>query len=61
MLKSYLILAYATMPVHSGMGRAPTSYEAIRIKVVNRKPMNHTEGTLVLHGGEEVRSYCSNS
>lgn len=33
----------------------PTSYEMMRMKAVNRKPMSRPEGTLALQGGEEVR------
>jgi putative transposase len=32
----------------------PTSYEVMRMKVVNHEPVNHPEGTLTLQGGEEV-------
>jgi putative transposase len=32
----------------------PTSYEVMKIKAVNHKPMIHLEGTLTLQGGEEV-------
>ncbi len=33
---------------------APTSYEAMRMKAVNHKPMNRPEGTPALKGGEGV-------
>jgi transposase len=33
----------------------PTSYEMMKMKAVNHKPMIYPEGTLVLQGGEEVR------
>jgi putative transposase len=32
----------------------PTSYEVMRMKAVNRKPMIRPKGTLALQGGEEV-------
>ncbi|MFP3228194.1 MAG: hypothetical protein RXQ71_05320 [Caldisphaera sp.] len=32
----------------------PTSYEVMKIKAVNHKPMIHLEGTHTLQGGEEV-------
>jgi len=32
----------------------PTSYEVMRMKAVNHKPMNRPKGTLALQGGEEV-------
>ena len=35
---------------------APTSYEVMKMKAVNHKPVSHPEGTLALQGGEEVRS-----
>jgi len=34
------------------MQKAFTSYEAMKMKVVNHKPMNHPKGTLALQGGE---------
>ncbi|MEM3344478.1 transposase [Saccharolobus sp.] len=34
--------------------KAPTSYEVVRVKAVNHKPMNRPRGTLALQGGEEV-------
>jgi transposase len=34
----------------------PTSYELMKMKAVNHKPMIHLEGTLALQGGEEVRA-----
>ena len=33
----------------------PTSYEVMKMKAVNRKPMIRPKGTLALPGGEEVR------
>jgi putative transposase len=33
---------------------APTSYEVMKVKAVNHKPMIRPEGTLALQGGEEV-------
>jgi putative transposase len=33
----------------------PTSYEVMKMKAVNRKPMIRPEGALALQGGEEVR------
>jgi putative transposase len=33
----------------------PTSYEVMKMKVVNHKPVSRPEGTLALQGGEEVR------
>jgi putative transposase len=32
-----------------------TSYEAVRMKAVNHKPMTRPKGTLALQGGKEVR------
>ncbi|MFP3228429.1 MAG: hypothetical protein RXQ71_06530 [Caldisphaera sp.] len=32
----------------------PTSYEVMKMKAVNHKPMICPEGTLALQGGEEV-------
>jgi putative transposase len=32
----------------------PTSYEVMKMKAVNRKPMIRPKGTLALQGGEEV-------
>ena len=32
----------------------PTSYEVMRMKAVNHKPMNRPEGTPALQGGEKV-------
>jgi putative transposase len=32
----------------------PTSYEVMKMKAVNYKPMIYPEGTLALQGGEEV-------
>ncbi|MEM2302454.1 MAG: transposase, partial [Sulfolobales archaeon] len=40
----------------AGWVSKPTSYEVMRMKAVNRKPMNRPEGTLALQGGEEVRT-----
>jgi len=37
-----------------GVQKSPTSYEVMKIKAVNHKPMIHLEGTLTLQGGEEV-------
>jgi len=33
----------------------PTSYEAMKMKAINRKPMNRPKGAPALQGGEEVR------
>jgi putative transposase len=33
----------------------PTSYEVMKMKVVNHEPVSHPGGTLALQGGEEVR------
>jgi putative transposase len=33
----------------------PTSYEVMRMKAINRKPMNRPKGAPALQGGEEVR------
>jgi hypothetical protein len=35
----------------------PTSYEVMKMKAVNHKPMIRPEGTLALQGGEEVRNF----
>jgi putative transposase len=35
---------------------APTSYDAVKVKAVNREPMIRPEGALTLQGGEEVSS-----
>jgi len=44
--------------VYRWMNRAgwviPTSYEVMRMKAVNLKPMNRPKGTPALKGGEEV-------
>jgi putative transposase len=32
----------------------PTSYEVMRMKAVNHKPMNRPKGTPALQGGEKV-------
>ncbi|GGP21672.1 hypothetical protein GCM10007981_14430 [Thermocladium modestius] len=37
----------------SGVGNSHSG-EAMRVKAVNRKPMNRPEGTLAPQGGEEV-------
>jgi len=34
----------------------PASYEVMKMKAVNHKPMIRPEGTLALQGGEEVRT-----
>ena len=33
----------------------PTSYEAMKMKAINRKPMNRPKRAPALQGGEEVR------
>jgi len=34
----------------------PTSYEVMKMKAVNHKPMIYPKGNLALQGGEEVRT-----
>jgi transposase len=38
----------------NGAGWVTTSYEAMRMKAINHKPMNRLEGTIALQGGEDV-------
>ncbi|MFP3228338.1 MAG: hypothetical protein RXQ71_06060 [Caldisphaera sp.] len=35
--------------------KLPTSYEVMKMKAINHKPMIYSKGTLALQGGEEVR------
>jgi len=37
----------------------PTSYEVMKMKAINHKPMIYPVGTLTLQGGEEVRCFLS--